>query len=174
MSTTTEIPAPPAAETKLATVRVLLLYRGAWPHEDESGGIDYEYAQIDGEPESPDTWKLAKREPRIFTKNLCKHAMPGTVFSIAVPVDDAGNKVLVNTSKFVGLWPEQKERLEWAAASRAREHASRDAIALRKLCTTHPLPELLAPLRAAYASTNAEARRQLLAEVVRIITGGRP
>lgn len=106
-----------------------------------------------------------------FAKKICR-CQPGTVFTIHKSPNKDGS-VRMGTDTFIGLWSDEEKRLEWQAASRANEQSHEEATIIEKLKVQNVRMEALAPFARAYSRLAAGPRRQLLAEVIRVITSGR-
>lgn len=162
MSATPETPAPEL---------VTLLYTGVWKTED--GELCHGYDRLTNVTEGDDRTASGERDSKqwLFSKKL-NFAQPGAVFTMEKTPGKEGS-VRMKTDKFIGLWHDSKQRATMQARSRAVEDAHAEERAVDKAGKSRADRELLEPLRDAYVQLNTAGRRQLLADVLRYITGGK-
>lgn len=159
---------PPVPEAKPEPQRVLLVYLGVKEMDDSK--LYHRYRAVTRKQEGDDTiWENADMEEMLYGKRLF-YGMPGSVFSIEWTPGKEGHSVKLGTDKGEGVWPDEDERVKWAAQSRAIQNAFESAKALDKLLTNNVALERLEPFRAAYKRSSANVKRQMLAEILRFIT----
>jgi hypothetical protein len=148
-----------------------LLYVGVIDGDD--GKLWHKYLPVSDWEQTEHNYVDGKigEQPSYFGKKI-SHGQPGHVFTIHKTPNKEGS-VQVNTAKFIGLWNDPKKRAAWQAESTAREHAHEQHREVEKLLKGRADKLALDPFRAAYWKLDARGRRQLLAEVIRYITGGK-
>ena len=148
---------------KSNTEELLLVYLGVYVNSEHKLFYDYQQVTKDGEG-----YKRVG-ESMIYTKRL-HFGMPGTIFSILWNKDVEGHQLFRDSAKSVGVWPNEDERIQWTALSRARENEREDSKALETLVSGNTALARLQPFREAYARASVKVKRQILAEIIRTIT----
>jgi hypothetical protein len=154
MKTETTKPAP----VKDAWPVVTVVYLGVFVGNDDK--LYYRYQLIDGD-------KFTKADEWAYSKRLL-FCMPGAVFEI----ETKDGQSRPSTAHYLRQWHDQEKVIQWQAESRAIENAREEAKVLKEILTHNAALERLEPFRRAYFDSSAKVRRQILAEVIRYITGG--
>lgn len=147
---------------------VQLLYRGV--HITLLDKRSYAYIEIteglnNGEP-MPDNIP-----PMYFKKKLSK-GRPGAIFMHTLERD--GDNVTISIEDFsshLGTWENREDVIRWQTKSDANEAAIRERNSTKKEAGANLPKEALEPIRQAYASAGWQERQQILAAVIRYLTG---
>lgn len=132
---------------------------------DAKGKRFWDYREVEGTPEDP-----ALGKTRSYAKSLLPgYARPGAMFTIEQK-SEAEGRVQLDTVKMLDRWPDDAQRARWQAESAGKVAAHEEGERMKELVGGNALAERLEPIRAAYRSTSAGVRRQILAEVIRYVT----
>lgn len=96
-------------------------------------------------------------------------ASVGEIYEI--PVEDGGTSIYSRDGKHWGTWKDKQQIVFWSARSEALENALNAKGKMKSIGRSKPLKEYLEPINRAYKQANGLQKAQLLAQVVKYVTG---
>lgn len=108
---------------------------------------------------------------RVFAYKVRNHmwASIGEIYEI--PIADGGNSIYSQDGKHWGSWKNKEQVVFWSARSEALESALNAEGKMKSIGRSKPLKEYLEPITRAYKEANGLQKSQLLAQVVKYVTG---
>lgn len=96
-------------------------------------------------------------------------ASVGEIYEI--PIEDDGAIIYSKDGKHWGSWKDKKQVVFWSARSEALENTLNAKGKMKSIGRNKPLKEYLEPITMAYKQANGLQKSQLLAQVVKYVTG---
>jgi len=96
-------------------------------------------------------------------------ASVGEIYEI--PIEDNGASIYSRDGKHWGSWKDKRQVAFWSARSEALENALNAKGKMKSIGRNKPLKEYLEPITMAYKQANGLQKSQLLAQVVKYVTG---